>query len=119
MRPLPSAPPVPAPGLRNLPPAPAPAVPSGAELYRRLEAAANGALGNTGRRVLEDAYRRLRVAPGADLDPVSAGNLCDQFERAARIRATASRSPVPVEQPRPELAARRHRARDSEAKSLA
>jgi hypothetical protein len=35
--------------------------------------------------VLEDAYRRLRVTPGADLDPVAAGNLCDQFERAASL----------------------------------
>ena len=27
----------------------------------------------------------LRVSPGADLDPVAAGNLCDQFERAASL----------------------------------
>ena len=87
-RPPPAVPNAPAPaGPRpgGAPPAPAPAVPNGAELYRRLEQAASGALGNTGRRVLEDAYRRLRVAPGADLDPVSAGNLCDQFERAAGL----------------------------------
>jgi hypothetical protein len=67
------------------PPEPLPGPPSGAELYRRLDQAASSALGATGRRVLEDAYRRLRVAPGADLDPVSAGNLCDQFERAASL----------------------------------
>jgi hypothetical protein len=67
------------------PPLPPPGPPSGAELYRRLDQAASSALGATGRRVLEDAYRRLRVTPGADLDPVSAGSLCDQFERAASL----------------------------------
>jgi hypothetical protein len=77
-RAAPEPPPPPAP-----PPPPGP--PSGAELYRRLDQAASSALGATGRRVLEDAYRRLRVTPGADLDPVSAGSLCDQFERAASL----------------------------------
>jgi len=72
--------------IRRIAPAPVPAPPparppQGPALYARLEGIVVGELGNTGRLMLSDTYRRLRLQPGADLTATVAGTVCDQFER--------------------------------------
>jgi hypothetical protein len=42
--------------------------------------------------MLSDAYRRLRLQPGADLTATVAGNLCDQFERDAGMLVGSGRA---------------------------
>ncbi|HET7080657.1 MAG TPA: DUF4388 domain-containing protein [Chloroflexia bacterium] len=71
-----------APAPAAAPPAPPPArPPQGPALYARLEGIVVGELGNTGRLMLSDTYRRLHLQPGADLTAIVAGKVCDQFER--------------------------------------
>ena len=85
--PAPPPPVAPPPAAAATPAAPVlpAAEPIGARLYARLEAAAAQDLGPIGRRVLDEAYRRLRLPAGADLDPATAGRLCDQFEQDAAL----------------------------------
>ncbi len=72
---------------------PPPAAPrTGASLYARLEAIAVGELGNTGRLMLSNAYKQLRLQPGADLSATTAGSLCDQFERGASMLVGSGRA---------------------------
>jgi hypothetical protein len=83
----------PAPAPVPAPPVPPPArPPQGPALYARLEGIAVGELGNTGRLMLSDAYRRLRLQPGSDLTATVAGNLCDQFERDAGMLVGSGRA---------------------------
>lgn len=69
-----------------------PAARTGASLYARLEAIAMGELGNTGRLMLSNAYKQLRLQPGADLAAGTAGSLCDQFERGASMLVGTGRA---------------------------
>ena len=71
---------------------PPPAARTGASLYARLEAIAMGDLGNTGRLMLSNAYKQLRLQPGADLAAGTAGSLCDQFERGASMLVGSGRA---------------------------
>jgi hypothetical protein len=90
--------PAPAP-IRPLPPPPAPAplaaaprLVAGASVYARLEAIATSEFGATGRLLLSDAYKRLRVRPGSDLDTGTVGALCAQFERGAGMLVGSGRA---------------------------
>jgi hypothetical protein len=74
------------------PPAPAPRLVAGASVYARLEAIATSEFGATGRLLLSDAYKRLRVRPGSDLDAGTVGALCAQFERGAGMLVGSGRA---------------------------
>ena len=69
-----------------------PAPRTGASLYARLEAIAMGELGNTGRLMLSNAYKQLRLQPGADLSAGTASSLCNQFERGASMLVGSGRA---------------------------
>ena len=71
---------------------PAPRVAVGQSLYARLEAIAVGELGNTGRLMLGNAYKQMKLQPGADLSAATAGSLCDQFERGASMLVGSGRA---------------------------
>ncbi len=75
------------------PPPPDPNAPKrGPALFKRLEGLAIAELGITGRMLLNEAYRRVRLDPGSELDPATAGDLCDQFERSATVLLGAVRA---------------------------
>ncbi len=85
-------------GRTDPPPIPGLPLGAGAALYARLESVATTELGNSGRLLLSEAYKRLRLLRGADLGRGAALTVCDQFERDAGMLVGSARARALAEQ---------------------